>query len=699
MKKLGYKILLGAIILVAVVCTAITVVVSIIVKNQNKDLVHTNLSKTMSVVQGALVEKQAVLSGTILQMGKVNKVGGDVKYLYKFRDRELSLSKYSFTKIGQIISNTAVQENLSGVFIYNIEGDLVAFVVEKDATTMVVGFYHSSTFYHTSFTKGEDYDRSKFNQSSDLKELGISDKFNGNLAEQPMNSFSVMGKYLNLKTVVPIYSSQFNMETDKTEQVQVGIVEANKKIGKQFVTKMDQITGMQMNLFVNNEFSSGDFETYKKIDVSAVPKSTDTAWAVEDQQFYYNEVQLDDQFYYQVMLPVFSAGKYLGGLLILQSDEIIKANTSQMREMIALVALVCMIVVIPMAYFTANRLVRPLVEIVDKLKDIAEGEGDLTSRLTITSKDEIGQVAQWFNSFMDKIHRLISNVSKNAADLNDSSSTLARISKNMATGAEQTSARANSVSAAGEEMSVNMNFVAASMEKALGNMGMVSAATEQMGSTINEISKNTVTAKEITDEVVTKTSDASGRINDLGDAADDIGKVVQVIADISDQVNLLALNATIEAARAGEAGKGFAVVANEIKDLANQTADAANQIKEKVEKINTTTGKTIAQISDISEVGDKVNEIVLIIASAIEEQSTTTQDISGKLVEATQGIDIINDNVSQGSMTSSEIAKDISEVTVTAGEMSQNSDQVDERSKELSDLAETLLSQVNKFKI
>ena len=705
MKKMGYKILLGAIILVAIVCTAITVVVSTIVSNQNKDLVNTNLKKTLTVIRDSLVEKQADLSDTIGQMAKVNKIGDDIKFLYEFKSSKMNMTPDSYAKfafnlyMGQTIANTVALENLAGIFVYNMAGELAVFVVEKDITTMVLGFYHNSKFYHTSFAKGESYDSSKIKKSSDLAELGVSDKYDGKLPETPVTSFSVLGNHLSLKSVVPFYGTQFNQDTGKTEQVQLGVVAANERIGKPFVSRMDRLTGMQMNLFVNDSFSAGDFESYKKVDITAVPKSMADTWTVKDQAFFFSNIRLDGQFYYQGMMPVFSTGKYLGGLLILQSDEIVRANTGQMRKMIGFVALICMAIVIPLAYFSANRLVRPLVDVVDKLKDIAEGEGDLTGRLTVKSKDEIGQVAHWFNAFIDKIHNLISNVSENAAELNTSSSTLARISKKMAKGAKQTSTRANSVSAAGEEMRVSMTSVAASMEEALGNMGMVSAATEQMSCTINEISKNTVTAKEITDEVVTKTSEASGRINELGDAADDIGHVVQVITDISDQVNLLALNATIEAARAGEAGKGFAVVANEIKDLASQTADATSQIKDKVEKIRTTTGKTVAQISDISKVVNKVNEIVLIIASAIEEQSTTTRDISGNITQVTQGIDKTNDNVSQSTTVSTEIARDISGVTETANEMNENSDQVDERSKKLSELAEKLMALVNTFKI
>ena len=164
-----------------------------------------------------------------------------------------------------------------------------------------------------------------------------------------------------------------------------------------------------------------------------------------------------------------------------------------------------------------------------------------------------------------------------------------------------------------------MTSVAAAMDQVSSNMSSVAAASEQMSMTISEISTNTEKTKTITDTVVGKISEASEQVKELGFSAEDIGKVVVTITDISDQVNLLALNATIEAARAGEAGKGFTVVASEIKELAAQTAEASQEIKEKAANIEQSTQKTVTQINEISQVVDQVNEFVVMIASSVQE--------------------------------------------------------------------------------
>lgn len=379
-------------------------------------------------------------------------------------------------------------------------------------------------------------------------------------------------------------------------------------------------------------------------------------------------------------------------------DEVL-APAKKLGKLSLLVTVIAVLSAGLIIFIISNSVAKPIKDVVEGLKDAAEGEGDLTKRINVSSQDEVGDLAKWFNVFTERMQEIIKEVADNAAQLKQSGNDLYEISAALSGGADTTTQRAQSVASASEEMSANMGTVAGTMDEAATNVNMVASATEEMSVTISEIAQSTEKARSVTHNAVTHAEDASGQVDELGRAAQEIGKVVETITDISEQVNLLALNATIEAARAGEAGKGFAVVANEIKELAQQTATATGEIKRQVSSIQSSTQVTVVQINNITEVVNEVNDIVSKIAAAVEEQSTTTKEIAGNVAQASQGIGDINLNVGQSNTVAADIAREISEVTQSAGEMSNSSSQVNINAEQLSKLASKLDATVGKFKV
>jgi methyl-accepting chemotaxis protein len=355
--------------------------------------------------------------------------------------------------------------------------------------------------------------------------------------------------------------------------------------------------------------------------------------------------------------------------------------------------------VLPLTIFLIRSIIVPLQRMIGMLKDIAQGEGDLTARLKDTSGTETQELAEWFNKFVEQVHGIIREVAGNSAQVNQASAGLLGLATNLRGASSDMTAKSTNVAAATEEMSSNMNSVASAMEEFSINIGTVATASEEMTATIAEISQNAGKAKEITGHAVGKATEASRRVDELGVAAREIDKVTETITAISSQTNLLALNATIEAARAGEAGRGFAVVANEIKELAMQTARATEEIRGKIQGIQGATGITVSEIQQVSQVINEVDIIVGTIAAAVEEQSVTTRDIADNVGQASQGVQEVNENVSQAETVTGDIAREVTAVSAASGEIAQSAEAVQASSESLSGLARDLNAMVGKFKI
>ena len=340
---------------------------------------------------------------------------------------------------------------------------------------------------------------------------------------------------------------------------------------------------------------------------------------------------------------------------------------------------------------------RPLNRIAALSLQVAEG--DYTIAFSHPARDAIGHLSEAMNTMVGRTKEMLTEITTATQALAAASTQLSSISTQMTEGSAQTASMANAVSRATGEVTDNMTSVSAAMEQASVNMNTVAAAAEEMSATIQEIAQNSERAKNTTSSAVHKAQEASGRVNELGEAAREINAVTSTITAISSQTNLLALNATIEAARAGEAGRGFAVVANEIKELAQQTAQATEDIRERIGGIQSVTTQTVHDISDITGVIAEMNEIVGTIAAAVEEQSVTTRDIAENVGQASTGITEINSNVAASSAKTRAVSADIDKVRAASDEMTVSSQTVQSSAGELSQLAERLREQVSRFKI
>ncbi len=327
---------------------------------------------------------------------------------------------------------------------------------------------------------------------------------------------------------------------------------------------------------------------------------------------------------------------------------------------------------------------RPVKALIERLKDIAQGEGDLTQRIPVNSGDEVGQLGKWFNIFVAKIHDLIVEVSGVTREVASAATEIAASAEEMAQGMNEQTSQMTQISSAVEQMSASVVEVARKSGEA-ANHAQASGDVARSG---GDVVTQTITGMQAIDEAV---SASAASVSELGRRGEQIGAIIEVINDIADQTNLLALNAAIEAARAGEAGRGFAVVADEVRKLADRTTKATEEIAQSIQAIQGETGQAVQRMNTGTEQVKQGVDLAMKAGDSLRQ----IVDSTGQVATMIQSIAAAAE---QQSAAAEQVSRNIEQISAVAEQSSEATQQSASAASQLSTKAEQLQAMVNRFK-
>ncbi len=667
-KKLSLKLkmMIFALGIVIFLMILSTLIVSLFIFRQNQQNAYSYLNQSMGIVQEDLRSKINTLNNLTHQIASMENLDSslqvinmldphqELNFVGKETYRTLVVSLYTICRVA----------NVNQAALYKLNGELVGYVT-KSETGMELGYPLKSGFDTASLKPGESPEEESWKPANSVE--GISGKYPDDIPEENHQRFTINNGYLSLNSLAPVVTLKFNPETNQMEPEQIAFVEVTENLNRSFVDRLSRLTGTGLNVFIESGLSVGSVADYQELDLGMF-KPVAANWKLADQKVNLGDLDLETQSYFQALFPIYHDSKCIAAFAALYSTQIAFGNTWQIVRILCFVFLVCILVIIPFSYLFSSFLARPMLNL-SELLTLVEDTADFSRRAEIKNLDETGRIAIAFNGLMTSlqeaigaVNRVMSAVAK--GDLSeimegDFTGELTELQTHTNDSIEilgKTISRAGlacgKVDTTASQLSQSMKIMADSTMNQAGSIQQISSTLNVVAGQIKANSESAEEAESLSQNTINTVLQGNRQmeemlqsIKEISETSRQVSNIVKVIDEIAFQTNLLALNAAVEAARAGKYGKGFSVVAEEVRNLANRSAnavkDTANLIEGSLARVEDgvkNADKTAALLNEITAETEKSVSLVNSISVASKEQSRRITETNAALAQLSEAV-------------------------------------------------------------
>ncbi|MBW1780693.1 MAG: hypothetical protein JRL30_08120, partial [Deltaproteobacteria bacterium] len=369
--KLKGKLTSGSLAMVVLVMVVSAIVVAIVINRQNRETADRDLRKSINIIREDLLTKEKKLLADSQQLATIDQMGSKLDLIigYKGNNDLAMVARNTCEEISSSIAQIGFTSNLWKIAVFEQGGQLVSFASQKDQNTYLIGNYYQAPQPHfqcATLKQGTELNREAWKKADGFSDPFIKTQFGKQLPGKEMIVFQQVGDFVSLVSYAPIFGKSYNKKTQKMEKKQFGLVAAVHRLGAPFLKRMSRLTDMHINLFTSKGLSMGDLKEYKTLDSKAL-KPPQGTWSLADQKVILNDLDLKDQGYFQGVLPLYNDSGLSGAIAALYSQDIVKANTWQMIQLLGLVYLACILLIVPLALLFSNSLTTPVKKIIDIL--------------------------------------------------------------------------------------------------------------------------------------------------------------------------------------------------------------------------------------------------------------------------------------------------------------------------------------------